>query len=416
MAKDDDSTPPPPPTSEFHPALAVNNIKNAIPLVLDYEKVQYSNWVELFENHACAYNVLDHIDPTVSRPTDVSAALWKRLDAIVKQWIYGTISTDLLNTILAPKSTAQNLWDRIREIFQDNKNTRVVYLENQFNLLHISNFSNVTAYCQQLKSIADQLANIDQPVSEQKMVIRLVSGLTNSDFDTVATMIQQTDPLPSFNSARSRLLLEESRRTNDQGQSAQSSFVAQQETAPSSGYNNQQQPPFQGVRGSGGRGRGGRTGAKGGGGKGRGKGRGNSSNKMPSNNTSQQQPDPTQQQQWPNPPFWPGYQAHPWQPQQWPGSWATPPCPYPSIPGPIGQPLRQSSPSGPSLTSGPSQQAYMASPSPYGRLYTPMELGSAYSTMTLPNPDNGWYMDSGATSHMTHNSGPSNGEDSNEMH
>ena len=47
----------------------------------------------------------------------------------------------------------------------------------------------------------------------------------------------------------------------------------------------------------------------------------------------------------------------------------------------------------------------MASPSPYGRLYTPTELGSSYSTMTLPNPDNGWYMDSGATSHMTHNSG-----------
>lgn len=31
------------------------------------------------------------------------------------------------------------------------------------------------------------------------------------------------------------------------------------------------------------------------------------------------------------------------------------------------------------------------------------------------NTDNGWYMDSGATSHMTNNSGPSNGEDNSEV-
>lgn len=44
MAKDTET--PPPPSTEFHPTLAVNNIRNAIPLILDREKVQYSNWVE----------------------------------------------------------------------------------------------------------------------------------------------------------------------------------------------------------------------------------------------------------------------------------------------------------------------------------------------------------------------------------
>lgn len=84
MEKDSDATPKPS-QPEFHPALTVNNIKNAIPLILDFEKVQYSNWVELFENHACAYNVLDHIDPNTTRPTGISDAMWTRLDAIVKQ-------------------------------------------------------------------------------------------------------------------------------------------------------------------------------------------------------------------------------------------------------------------------------------------------------------------------------------------
>ena len=37
------------PTNEVHPALAVNDIKNAIPLTLDFENVQYTNWVKMFE-------------------------------------------------------------------------------------------------------------------------------------------------------------------------------------------------------------------------------------------------------------------------------------------------------------------------------------------------------------------------------
>lgn len=38
-------------------------------------------------------------------------------------------------------------------------------------------------------------------------------------------------------------------------------------------------------------------------------------------------------------------------------------------------------------------------------LMTPTDLASSYSTMSLPNPDNQWYLDSGATSHMKNNSG-----------
>ncbi|XP_021758660.1 uncharacterized protein LOC110723624 [Chenopodium quinoa] len=351
MAKDDDTPPPPSPpphTSEFHPALAVN-----------------------------------HIDSTVSRPTDVSDSLWKRLDAIVKQWIYGTISTDLLNTILAPKSTAQQLWDRIKEIFQDNKNTRVVYLENQFNSLHLSTFPTVTAYCQQLKSLADQLVNIDQPVTEQKLVIRLVSGITGTDFDIVATMIQQTDPLPSFNTARSRLLLEESRRANDHT-SPQSSFVAQPEQHTSSGQQSQQQPTA-------GRGTGGASRGHGGGSQGRGKGKGRGT---PSRGSSsgQQQSTPQQQgqqtqnwqqqgqpnsngQTWAPPSQWPN-----WHQPLWPQGWAIPPAPFPTAgqfqPRPI-------------YGRGSPQQAYTAGPSTYGPPMTPTEFGSAYSSMNFTTPDNG---------------------------
>ncbi|XP_021732459.1 uncharacterized protein LOC110699268 [Chenopodium quinoa] len=91
--------------------------------------------------------------------------------------------------------------------------------------------------------------------------------------------------------------------------------------------------------------------------------------------------------------------------------------PYPPAhtlrPGPIGQPRSVASPN--QTTRSPPQQAYVARPPQYGLLYSPTELGSAYSSMTLANTDNEWYMYSGATSHMAHNSGPSDGEDNHEM-
>ncbi|CAH9071643.1 unnamed protein product [Cuscuta epithymum] len=142
-------------SSAFHPALAISNIKNFIPITLDLENVEYSSWAELFKITARAYQVLDHIipskdsaDATASTSTSAdstpegilaqaaakaeAAALWTRLDTVVLQWIYGTISHDLLHTIIEPDAMAQEAWDRLTDIFLDNKHSRAVHLENLF--------------------------------------------------------------------------------------------------------------------------------------------------------------------------------------------------------------------------------------------------------------------------------------------
>lgn len=60
--------------------------------------------------------------------------------------------------------------------------------------------------------LSDQLANVDSPVSNQRLVLQLVAGLSDG-YDGVATIIQQSDPLPPFYKARSMLTLEESRKS-----------------------------------------------------------------------------------------------------------------------------------------------------------------------------------------------------------
>ena len=95
------------------------------------DKVEYTPWATLFLNTAKVYKILDHIDPKAKKQ-EVDNDVWEQLDVIVQQWIYGTIYTHLLLKILDEKATAMTAWNRLREIFQDNKGTRVVHMENQF--------------------------------------------------------------------------------------------------------------------------------------------------------------------------------------------------------------------------------------------------------------------------------------------
>ncbi|XP_022004301.1 uncharacterized protein LOC110901837 [Helianthus annuus] len=111
-----------------HPAITVTNIKAHIPVTLELETSQYATWAKLFKIHCCVYQVVDHLSPRKETDKDkekdsagsTSDDNWDRLDAIVLQWIYGTISSDLLSTIIRPDSTAAYAWTAIKSIFHDN--------------------------------------------------------------------------------------------------------------------------------------------------------------------------------------------------------------------------------------------------------------------------------------------------------
>jgi hypothetical protein len=61
-------------------ALVITNIKNNIPFVLEMEKDHYTMWAELFEVHARAHKVIDHIIPQPEKEkfasTDASFDMW----------------------------------------------------------------------------------------------------------------------------------------------------------------------------------------------------------------------------------------------------------------------------------------------------------------------------------------------------
>ncbi|XP_055804966.1 uncharacterized protein LOC129873803 [Solanum dulcamara] len=69
-------------------------------------------------------------------------------------------------------------WNHLRDIFQDNKHSCAVTLDYDFTHVDMTDFSNVFAYCQHLKYLADQLKNVGSPVANDPLVLQLVSGLT----------------------------------------------------------------------------------------------------------------------------------------------------------------------------------------------------------------------------------------------
>ncbi|XP_071705282.1 uncharacterized protein [Rutidosis leptorrhynchoides] len=168
---------------------------------------------ELFKINLCAFDVLDHIIPPAVQSTTESSTTtntttpntqnpsWSRLDAMVLQWIYGTISLELLNNIFEADSTTAKTWTQIQDMFQDNKSSRALYLQRQFTNIKLDNLLNISAYCQEIKSIADQLGNIDDKVSDPRMVFQVIAGL-NDNFDTIGSQLAHITPLPSFYQAR----------------------------------------------------------------------------------------------------------------------------------------------------------------------------------------------------------------------
>ncbi|MCH83098.1 retrovirus-related pol polyprotein from transposon TNT 1-94, partial [Trifolium medium] len=378
-------------SSTIHPALTVPNITNFIKVKLDMDKSQYNTWSELFKIHATVYQVIDHIIPSEGDATEPSLKqtdpkLWSRLDAVVLSWIYGTISDDLLNTIIERNSTAEAAWNRLFEIFFDNKHSRALYLEQEFSRVQMEQFPNASAYCQHLKSLSDQMSNVGTPVSNERLVLQLISGLTDA-YATVGSQIRHGDTLPPFYKARSMIVLEETARAKKAAATItdNSAFLASQDVAVnnSSSYQNSQSSNNHGGRGSNNtpsnRGRSGNRNNRGGRGRGRNGGQ---------SNQSQYYQYP--QQQWVVPPW-----AASWQP------WATPPCPYPTTPNwPHQSTSRQQGILGPRP-----QQAHMAAASANNAQpsYASTDIQAAMHTLSLAPPNDQWYMDTGATSHMTAN-------------
>lgn len=184
--------------STLHPVYTVTNILHKVRM-LDGKSVSYASWVKLFLLHARGYEVSSHIDGTPAPlKTDPEFASWQKIDSIVLQWIYGTLSKKILVRVLEIESTAYEAWKRVKKIFHNNRGPRIAALEQQFFNLKLRDMPSLTDYCQRIREIGSQLSDLGIEVNDERLVIQLVRGLP-TEFN--ATGAINNNALPSWEDA-----------------------------------------------------------------------------------------------------------------------------------------------------------------------------------------------------------------------
>jgi hypothetical protein len=161
-----------PPTIQY--ADTISDDSPFIPVTLDLPKHNYYHWRHLFEVHLGRCNLLGHIDAkSVPQPSD---PCWVKDDLAIIQWIYQRVSTEIFNLVFRDTSNAAALWAALRQLFQDNVDARVTTLHTEL-CNTVQGDSQVGVYCQWLKSLADELCELGDPIDDRQLINVLLVGL-----------------------------------------------------------------------------------------------------------------------------------------------------------------------------------------------------------------------------------------------
>ncbi|KAL7592521.1 hypothetical protein Lser_V15G32607 [Lactuca serriola] len=147
-----------------------------------------------------------------SKPTSNDDEERFSIDAHIKSWFYSTCDPSLLQIICSDDCSAKDLWDKLHEFFRNNKMFEMLQLQDQFrNTKKGSNF--ITEFCHTLKNLADDLKDVDSPITDIELVMQNLCQFPPS-YHNIVDVITNTKSFPSFFEAKNMLLIHESREAS----------------------------------------------------------------------------------------------------------------------------------------------------------------------------------------------------------
>lgn len=183
-------------------AVFVQNARSLVPLVLDTSG-NYPRWREQFLLAITKYSLQDHV-----RSSAISALPdWARMNAVVKSWLYSTVTADLAEAVIEHRATTYEAWIAIEDHFIGNQETRALHLDAKFRTFAQGDLS-VTDYCKHFKKMAADLADLGEHVTDRTLVLNVIRGL-NERYRDIGVHLRRGRPFPSFAAVRNELLLEE---------------------------------------------------------------------------------------------------------------------------------------------------------------------------------------------------------------
>ncbi|GJX99765.1 hybrid signal transduction histidine kinase M [Tanacetum coccineum] len=202
MAVED--TPPPPSPSSSTDKIIPFSIPNKVPIKLDLEKHNYYAWSSFSLIHLGSLRLKAHVESETASTNPE----WEQLDDLIKMWILSSLCDSLQEQVVTTPGNAKKLWDHLKDLFHDNKDDRVINLDNELRSIKIEKMT-VNEYCTKIRSMANMLKNLRGDVSDKNLVLYRVNDL-DSRFATLVGIIRHRETFPSFATTRNMLLLKES--------------------------------------------------------------------------------------------------------------------------------------------------------------------------------------------------------------
>ncbi|GKB95016.1 hypothetical protein Tco_0981153 [Tanacetum coccineum] len=136
----DDNAPPTPPTSTDK--IIPFSIPNKVPIKLDLEKHNYNAWSSFYVIHLGSLGLKAHVESG----TASTNPKWEQLDDLIKMWILSSLCDSLQEQVVTTPGNAKKLWDRLKDMFHDNKDNRAINLDNELHSIKIGMMT-VNSYC-----------------------------------------------------------------------------------------------------------------------------------------------------------------------------------------------------------------------------------------------------------------------------
>ncbi|KAF8408703.1 hypothetical protein HHK36_004767 [Tetracentron sinense] len=118
--------------------------------------------------------------------------LWQRSDRLFRGWITGTLSEEVLGMVFELE-TASEVWNTLLNSFAQESQEREFFLLEQLQL-HRKGTSTISKYIRTFKSVCDDLAAICKLISDRTKVFSLLNGLGSGYESFVTTMLKPPTP------------------------------------------------------------------------------------------------------------------------------------------------------------------------------------------------------------------------------
>lgn len=126
---------------------------------------------------------------------------WRRQDQLILTWLRSSLSDTILGQVVSCDTSA-DLWKALQQSFSATSRARLSQLRRSFQTTTKGGLTCVE-YCQKLRAIADELAFVGFPVSDDDLVLQVLGGL-GSDFNSFVVAANTKDHL-SFSELQAML-------------------------------------------------------------------------------------------------------------------------------------------------------------------------------------------------------------------